>query len=506
MKTPNRSRSVSRGRSFLEPIVPLLITGCLWASSPYQLEPTQIIAAFILAYFPSILYRRWQDTERLEFPLLVFITTMYWLAYALPLFWGEREVSYGVHNVSDVSITKSMYLAVEGVAALFLGAHLLPYFSQWSPRVKIDLPRSGFHRHYLGIALIGGTLLRILVPIDQLGSGARQLLSSVETTVPSLAFGLLFRYWLRGEATRWNQLLVVGYLFGSVVLGIASGWLGNVVAIGIVCVTIYAYERRKLPVAALAVILPVLLFFQPAKSGFRERYWYVNTGATVSERVWFWLGDSWRMWSQALDDPGDQRTRELAYQVFGRLSLLEQTANVVEFTPSVVPYQYFKLYSYLGLTFVPRFIWQDKPSVNDANRWYQVSYHLTSPKHLDNVSIAVGALTESYISFGWFGPLLIMLPLGMLLALFQRLFLRADRGLVFSTLGAVLIPPLLAVESQLAVYLAGVIQQIALALLVLSPVLHLYKSTSAGSRTAETFRLVRLKPRNSGAANPENVL
>lgn len=502
MKVQNRLPQLRHGRLLSDPSVPLLITGLLWFSSPYHVEPSQVVAAFLLVYIPWVLYCRWRHTDKQEFPLLPFILAMYWLAYALPLFWSGREVtSYrGSHSLSDVGITKSMYLAVDGAAAVFLGA-ILSRRIRWSPTASIDIPPCRSHRRYLGIVLISGLLLRISLPIGEVGSGVRQILSNVETIVPSVAFGLLFRYWLRREATRWEQLLVVVYLCGSVILGIASGWLGSVVAISIVCAAMYAYEQRKLPIVALVIILPVVLFFQPAKEGFRQRYWYSGGSATVGERLWFWVGDSWQMWSQALDDPGSESIKALANQSLGRLSLLQQTANVIELTPEVVPYQYFRLYSYLGVTFIPRFLWQDKPSVNDANIWYQVSYRITPPQGLQGVSVAVGTLTESYISFGWFGPLLIMVPLGMLLALFQRFFLAADRGLVFSTLGAVLIPQFLAIESQLAQYLSGLVQQIAVALLVLLPVLHVYQSTRAGLNLSGTFRFVRSKPRISAAAN-----
>jgi hypothetical protein len=394
-------------------------------------------------------------------------------------------------------------LAVEGSAALLFGA-LLARRIRWSPTVSIDIPRRQSHHRYLGIVLIGGLLLRIVVPITELGSGGRQLLSNVETIVPSVAFGLLFRYWLRREATRWDELLVVVYFVGSAILGIASGWLGSIVSMAIVCTAMYTFERRKLPIVALLAVLPVVLFLQPAKNGFRDRYWRSGQAAGVNERLWFWMDDAWHMWSQAFDDTGPESTKALASAALERLSLLQQTSNVVDLTPAVVPYQYFRLYSYLGLTFVPRFIWPDKPSVNEANRWYQVSYRLTAPGDLQRVSIAVGTLTESYISFGWLGPPLIMVSLGVFLALFQRFFLRADGGVVFSTLGAVLLPQLLAVESQLAVYLAGLAQQIAVALLILLPVLHVYKSARVGLRHQRTFVLERFKPRISAAANAEN--
>src|SRR5262249_15998849 len=141
----------------------------------------------------------------------------------------------------------------------------------------------------------------------------------------------------------------------------------------------------------------------------------------------------------------------------------------------------------------PRLLWPDKPSVNDANMWYQVTYGLTAPKDLQRVSIAVGTLTESYINFGWLGLPMIMLPLGMLLGFFQRIFLGAGAGLVLSCTGAALVPELLAIESQLGQYLAGIVQQIAVALLVLLPLLHFYRC-SAKTSPPVTVRFVRLRP------------
>jgi hypothetical protein len=56
------------------------------------------------------------------------------------------------------------------------------------------------------------------------------------------------------------------------------------------------------------------------------------------------------------------------------------------------------------ITLIPRFIWPDKPSVNDANQYYQVAYGLTTEENLDGVSIAVGVMTEGFINFGWLEP------------------------------------------------------------------------------------------------------
>jgi len=264
-------------------------------------------------------------------------------------------------------------------------------------------------------------------------------------------------------------------VFIALVVGISSGWLGSFVGLGIVCVIVYTYERRKLPLAAALIVLPVILFFQPGKAAFRERYWRANStdsnSDTYSERIGFWVKNSWNIWGDAITDRTGEQGKLLANATLSRFSLLQQTANVMELTPDRVPYQYGSLYSYIAVTFVPRFIWPNKPSVNDANHWYQVSYGLTEPGNLSSVSIAVGTVAESYINFGWLGPVLIMLPLGVFLGSFQRIFLHADSGLLFSSVGAVLVPQLLTVEAQMAEYVAGLAQQIFVVLLVLIPTL-----------------------------------
>jgi hypothetical protein len=162
---------------------------------------------------------------------------------------------------------------------------------------------------------------------------------------------------------------------------------------------------------------------------------------------------------------------KLGEQVLTRVSLLEQTANVMELTPAVVPFQYGHLYSYLWVTFIPRFVWPDKPSMNEANRWYQVSYGLTETEDLSRVSMAVGTLTESYISFGWWGPPMIMFLVGMLLDWLRYSFLNINSGILLNAIGVALLPNFLAIESQMAQYISGLVQAVALTMVVLVPVM-----------------------------------
>ena len=95
---------------------------------------------------------------------------------------------------------------------------------------------------------------------------------------------------------------------------------------------------------------------------------------------------------------------------------------------------------------------------------------------LNGVSIAVGYLPESYINFGWFGPPVVMFCLGILLGLFDKIFLRPRSGLLLNSIGVALLPQLLPVEAQLAQYIAGFGQQIAVALITLAPMFDLHRN------------------------------
>jgi hypothetical protein len=98
--------------------------------------------------------------------------------------------------------------------------------------------------------------------------------------------------------------------------------------------------------------------------------------------------------------------------------------------------------------------------------------------------MAVGTVTESYISFGWLGPFMIMPCLGLFLGLFQEVFLGARSGLLLSGIGIALLSGLLLVESQMAVYIAGIVQQVLFAIIVLAPILEFHREANPYRETS----------------------
>ena len=456
--------------------VPLLVTAFLWATGSNELSISEILAALVLLWIPWASYQQWYRGSRLELPLFSLVAAMYWVAYAVPLFWSSPVIGLvtGSHRLSESAIAQSMYLVVSGVLALWAGMEIAARW-HWVSSARLDVPQNPWRWHYLRIVLIATVLMRIVIPITAFGEGTRQIIVNIESFVASITFVILFRSWLRGTGVAGDKILVVGYFLAALVVGLSSGWLGTFVGLGIISVAAYVYERRKFPVTALLVVLPVVMFLQPGKAKFREMYWKGGPSETYSsgyaERITYWIDASSRAWGRALTDPTGAGFRALGGATVSRLSLLEQTANVIELTPAQIPYQYGRLYAYLPITFVPRFLWPEKPSVSDANKWYQLAYHLTASANIENVGIAVGTLTESYISFGWIGPVTVMFCLGIFLGVLRELFMRTASGLLLSSIGVALLPGLLVVESQMSVYIAGLAQQVLFVFLTLAPVI-----------------------------------
>lgn len=474
-------------------LAPAVITLLLWISSPNQIALAQGIAAFLLLLFAWWSYWRWRQSGHRGLPLLSGVMAMYWLYFGLQLFWGDRKAPDWRHigrTVGDAAISETMLLVLCGVFCLWLGS-ISKLGRRVAPRglPEISFSWKAMTVGYLqGIAVVGTVMSRYDTLVED--EGLRQVMSIIESTVSITAIVILLRRVLEGKAGQFEKIMLSMVLVFRIVMGISSGWMGSAVALILVCAAVYLQKRRKLPLTALACLLPYVLFFQAGKAEFRRAFWYSEMQASEIEKVEYWVDASLKRWERALDDPSGAGVAGLLALSLSRTSLLTHSANVLELTPSVVPYQYGRLYSYLAVSLIPRYFWPDKASVSDANRFYQVAYGVTRESDLGHISIAVGVLTEGYINFSWWGTAAVMFLVGVLLDFWNETFLTRSGSLLAAGIGIALIPQLLMVETQMAQYVSGLVQQVLLTFLVLLPIVRWRKSVavkparSAGLRMA----------------------
>ena len=457
--------------------IPFFGTAFFWLTSPNDISVVQGGMAFLLLALPFWLYWDWRRSGYQRLPLFAVVTAMYWLYFGLQLFWGSRlSMGHRGRLVSEAAVTSTMLLVIIGMAFLLLGMK-----SGAGKRLALrNLPNLSSQKFSLGYVQALAILTTVLSSNETLayagGEGFRQVILTFESTASMAALVILLRRSFEGLGSSFDRLLPFGLVALRVVLGISSGWMGSAVNLVLVFGVVYLQKKRRLPVVALCLIVPYVLFFQAGKGEFRQLYWYQQVDAGRIEKLEFWVDASLKRWQRALDDSTGTEFRRLSMESLSRTSLLGQSANVLMQTPDLIPYQYGRLYSYLPISLIPRMFWPDKPSMNEANRFYQVAYGLTAERDLDHISIAVGTLTEGYISFGWTGTAIVMFLIGIFLDFWNRSFLDENASAIAQGIGIALLPQLFAVEPQMAQYVSGLIQNVGLTLVLFLPVAQFGKS------------------------------
>lgn len=449
---------------------PVCVTALLWGTRINPVSETTVAYSFLLFLLPWSSFLRWRHEKRGGLPVFAMVGLMYWLYFAVAAFWADRTDTVGrMRLITEESVTAALWLAVVGVICLWAGMRVrLPVPGPSRQADLVDRPGNWV---YIRAVLVLGTLASVASGVtDLLGAGGRQIIQILVLVVPTVALLLLLRRYLDGKASTVDRVLLAVYFPARVLAGLSSGWLGSVVGLGLVCAAMYIFVRKKIPWSVCTVSVLAVLFLQVGKSSFRDRYWAGRKNGSVIEKATFWISQSEEKWSEALSGRSQETPMSLASESLQRTSLLSQVVNVLEVTPKRVPFQEGATYSYMAVTFIPRFIWPDKPSVNDANRYYQVAFGITDARNLDSVSISVGCLAEAYINFGWFGVVGVMFVIGMVLGVYERSFVAQGSSGLYLACGLALLPGFLSVEAQMAQYLGGVVQYVVLTLVVFYPV------------------------------------
>jgi hypothetical protein len=125
---------------------------------------------------------------------------------------------------------------------------------------------------------------------------------------------------------------------------------------------------------------------------------------------------------------GTRDIAEATSTATGRADFIHQVAYIHSMTPSVIPYQFGRTYSFFAVAIIPRIIWPNKPVAGNANEFYAVTYGVTTEEGAKRSTFGVSILGEAFINFGWIGIVLIMLMQGVAIGAIQHSFGGAASG------------------------------------------------------------------------------
>jgi hypothetical protein len=383
-----------------------------------------------ICIYPTIYYFSHDSHGLPAFPIFCL---SYAYQFAIPILTRDPTMNlrYGVEYIKDADVISALLLSIVGMVSLYVG-----YFGMSAGKLPRMLPIIKLHlneKKAVVYSIAAGLLLPFTATIyNALPEGLSKQFATIIAAFHNqvlIAIGVLGWLVYSRRVSKWHRLLLYLIVSLTVFRGVASGLLEQaLIPIAVLFITIWQY-RRRIPYRAISVALLLFFFLTPVKNSFRHKYWTNSeayTDVSAPDKTFDWLGQAAEYWSNAL--AGNADISETTTEALYRTDLIHQFAHICSLTPSVLPYQEGRTYSYFAVAWIPRAIWPDKPEAGEANRYYAVAYGKTTEEGARRSTFGVSLLGEGYVNFGPLGVILIMALQGAFLYILYHMFAGEKSG------------------------------------------------------------------------------
>jgi len=405
-----------------------------------------------LAYFNRVRSGRKQVEPLPYIPLLGLIYTIY---YGLPVLLRDR-VTFMSLAPNEIAISEALDMAILGWVVLLIGYYyagprLFALHADRPLKVSWDEGRARSLATFLIVTGAAATVISETVPIP---SYLVQVLRMLRLML-QLGLGICIMIDLKGGATRGWRIALWGFILPAfMLLQLRSGAIGVVVRPLVFVLFLIWACRFRLPWKSIALLVFLIVILRGAAAEFRTMLWRSTDIAESSaiERTSLYLGTAW---SNVTSRPGE--TIEEAGDLIGsRTAQLALFAYSMHQSPEAIPYWEGQTYRTLASSFIPRFIWRDKPSKNVGQRFG----HRYAIIHPDDTETAINLpqLVEFFVNFGPLGVLFGMLGMGLLYSFVCMKLNHANAGEGTTIIGAMIFSELVNIESDFSLVFGGLIQ------------------------------------------------
>lgn len=396
-------------------------------------------------------------------PLIQLVAAQYAVQFALPVFFEDHlDTLNGPQLPDNDAITRTLICALLALASIGVG--------YWVARRHLHLRlrwltfEADAKRLFVcGVVLCVGALA-LNTAAAFVGSGFERPLYAVFSL--DLGLALLACMYYRKQLVPWQALVARLLVVMSVAAGLAGGMTQSAVQPIVIWMLCGWVLRRKRPILGLLFIAAAFFLLQPVKGTYRRVVWFADRPYSLSEKLSLYsdlLRDQWLNRSTG----SDEMVESVKDAASDRLSLLLTTAHYIDWTPQQVDYKHGETLTYLFYTLIPRFVWPQKPTAQEANRILPIEYELQAPESAETGTMfGVGHVAEAYVNYGLFGIVPVFLLLGVLYSV-PGLVLQHGRAVPTMAIYIALTANMMYIGSTIGHVFGGFLQQILVQALVL---------------------------------------
>ena len=447
----SRSLSKRQQRAFVIAVGAILPALNLYAPAHPTLAQRLLASlVIVLAAVPTVLWLSGRDRG---IPFLPFVAGIYGVYYALPIFLLEKyaRAHYLTEVIPNSYVEQALILSLAGLGVLFIGYYTFPpralarvvpkLYLRWEDHLSIKLVAG-----LLGVIGVSTYYLDAIVDPTLVMQEGVNLLADLSLISIVILFVLQLVGRLGFFATGFLWVVLVP---ARVLIGLSTGATSQGLVVVLLLILTYATLKHRMPWMALVAGGIALLSLLPVRAEFRA----LTRGAEAADRS---PAEEAVLYVATARDylTGQALPYSEALQVsISRLAHLMTFAEVVEATPSRVPFWKGETYYPVLFKPIPRFLYPDKPQENSGQAFGH-RYGFLQPDDL-STSYNLPQLVEFYANFGVIGVLLGMSVVGVLYRAIQNVFIHPGLGLGAVVASVYIFTRLLLIESAFSLVFGG---------------------------------------------------
>jgi len=406
------------------------------------------IAIIILGTFPFFGQMYIGKWDRL--PLLHFNGFYYAVAFsACTLFKG-----FEWFDATPESIELSYELTLLGLASLYLGYYLS------EPLLKV------FYLKYLNnfkpddnLTTIGITALLIYLFIQYIFGNSVPTITQIGNISYWFAISVILFQFCEKHLSPIQRYGLLFIIIIDIFLKLSTGLLYVVIAPAAFSTAIYLQIRKKVPLLIFVFSLPLVVILNMSKHEFRLNTWKADAPGSASfMRALSFIELSGENLLNIFSSKTADTKSEAVSSTINRIGSNSTCAIAIDLTPKKIPYWNGETYKGLITSWIPRFLWPEKPVEGVGQSWGHRYGFLDSTD--TNTSYNLPWVIEFYINFGPSGVVLGMFLVGIL----YRLLVESLSSAMISgkrfCFGCAIVLPLWYTESNLSLSVGVLIPQI----------------------------------------------